>query len=151
MSSAAAAVAGPARQRCAQKMTLKSNLPEFVTESFHRSKPLLTDLMELGVLAVPFSTDGNTPDLRFDETDDDDADDAAAFFFIARCAELNCSCRYLSLRPDSRVRGSDVGYPPWQAFVAQLPPVKGMWSDLLNGMDGRVSPWASNRPWRAGS
>ncbi|BAF19156.1 Os06g0235500, partial [Oryza sativa Japonica Group] len=58
---------------------------------------------------------------------------------------------YLSLRPDSRVRGSDVGYPPWQAFVAQLPPVKGMWSDLLNGMDGRVSPWASNRPWRAGS
>uniref|UniRef100_A0A0E0HN73 Uncharacterized protein n=1 Tax=Oryza nivara TaxID=4536 RepID=A0A0E0HN73_ORYNI len=146
-----AAVAGPARQRCAQKITLKSNLPEFVTESFHRSKPLLTDLMELGVLAVPFSTDGNTPDLRFDETDDDDADDAAAFFFKKQANVSPDSPVYLSLRPDSRVRGSDVGYPPWQAFVAQLPPVKGMWSDLLNGMDGRVSPWASNRPWRAGS
>jgi hypothetical protein len=46
--------------------------------------------------------------------------------------------RYLSLRMDGRVRGSGVGYPPWQAFVAQLPPVKGMWSGLLDGMDGRV-------------
>ncbi|EEC80290.1 hypothetical protein OsI_22302 [Oryza sativa Indica Group] len=120
-------------------MTLKSNLPEFVTESFHRSKPLLTDLMELGVLAVPFSTDGNTPDLRLLDGQKKQANVSPD------------SPVYLSLRPDSRVRGSDVGYPPWQAFVAQLPPVKGMWSDLLNGMDGRVSPWASNRPWRAGS
>lgn len=46
--------------------------------------------------------------------------------------------RYLSLRMDGRVRGSGVGYPPWNAFVAQLPPVKGMWSGLLDGMDGRV-------------
>ncbi|CAM8928053.1 unnamed protein product [Rhodiola kirilowii] len=45
---------------------------------------------------------------------------------------------YLSLRMDGRVRGSGVGYPPWNAFVAQLPPVKGMWSGLLDGMDGRV-------------
>lgn len=47
-------------------------------------------------------------------------------------------CRYLSLRMDGRVRGSGVGYPPWNAFVVQLPPVKGMWSGLLDGMDGRV-------------
>lgn len=46
--------------------------------------------------------------------------------------------RYLSLRMDGRVRGSGVGYPPWQAFVAQLPQVKGMWSGLFDGMDGRV-------------
>jgi len=39
---------------------------------------------------------------------------------------------------DGRVRASGVGYPPWQAFVAQLPPVKGMWTGLLDGMDGRV-------------
>ena len=45
---------------------------------------------------------------------------------------------YLSLRLDGRVRGSGVGYPPWNAFVAQLPPVKGLWSGLLDGMDGRV-------------
>jgi hypothetical protein len=47
-------------------------------------------------------------------------------------------CRYLSLRLDGRVRGSGVGYPPWQAFVAQLPPVKGMWTGLFDGFDGRV-------------
>lgn len=46
--------------------------------------------------------------------------------------------RYLSLRLDGRVRGSGVGYPPWQAFVAQLPPAKGIWTGLLDGMDGRV-------------
>ncbi|KAK4407295.1 hypothetical protein Sango_0310500 [Sesamum angolense] len=45
---------------------------------------------------------------------------------------------YLSLRMDGRVRGSGVGYPPWNAFVVQLPPVKGIWSGLLDGMDGRV-------------
>ncbi|XP_039020369.1 protein LOW PSII ACCUMULATION 1, chloroplastic-like [Hibiscus syriacus] len=45
---------------------------------------------------------------------------------------------YLSLRLDGRVRGRGVGYPPWNAFVAQLPPVKGLWSGLLDGMDGRV-------------
>lgn len=45
---------------------------------------------------------------------------------------------YMSLRMDGRVRGSGVGYPPWNAFVAQLPPVKGIWSGLLDGMDGRV-------------
>lgn len=47
-------------------------------------------------------------------------------------------CRYISLRLDGRVRGSGIGYPPWNAFVAQLPPVKGMWSGLLDGFDGRV-------------
>lgn len=45
---------------------------------------------------------------------------------------------YMSLRMDGRVRGSGVGYPPWNAFVAQLPPLKGMWSGVLDGMDGRV-------------
>ncbi|EPS72224.1 hypothetical protein M569_02532 [Genlisea aurea] len=45
---------------------------------------------------------------------------------------------YLSLRMDGRVRGSGVGYPPWNALVIQLPPVGGIWSGLLDGMDGRV-------------
>ncbi|KAJ1416838.1 Protein LOW PSII ACCUMULATION 1-like [Sesbania bispinosa] len=45
---------------------------------------------------------------------------------------------YLSLRMDGRVRGSGVGYPPWNAIVAQLPPIKGIWTGLLDGMDGRV-------------
>ncbi|XP_002987350.2 protein LOW PSII ACCUMULATION 1, chloroplastic [Selaginella moellendorffii] len=45
---------------------------------------------------------------------------------------------YLSLRMDGRVRGSGVGFPPWSALVAQLPPVSGMWRGALDGMDGRV-------------
>lgn len=49
------------------------------------------------------------------------------------------SDRYLSLRLDGRVRGSGVGYPPWNAFVAQLPPQKGLWLGLFDGMDGRVN------------
>ncbi|KAI9085848.1 hypothetical protein K1719_032262 [Acacia pycnantha] len=48
------------------------------------------------------------------------------------------SSEYLSLRLDGRVRGSGVGYPPWNALVAQLPPAKGIWSGLLDGMDGRI-------------
>lgn len=60
-------------------------------------------------------------------------------FFQTRVVVLTVSmCRYLSLRLDGRVRGSGVGYPPWNAFVAQLPPVKGIWTGLLDGMDGRV-------------
>ncbi|BAS89992.1 protein LOW PSII ACCUMULATION 1, chloroplastic isoform X1 [Oryza sativa Japonica Group] len=133
----------------------------FVTESFRRSKPFLKDLMERGVLVVPFSTDGNAPDLQFDEADEEEEEAAAAAGKMKRrlwqltpvytsewakwldeqkkLANVSPdSPVYLSLRLDGRVRGSGVGYPPWQAFVAQLPPVKGMWSGLLDGMDGRV-------------
>mmetsp|Transcript_4400 Transcript_4400/g.7255 ORF Transcript_4400/g.7255 Transcript_4400/m.7255 type:complete len:308 (+) Transcript_4400:2-925(+) len=45
---------------------------------------------------------------------------------------------YVSLRKDGRVRGSGKGCPPWEVLVAQLPPDDGMWSGLLDGMDGRV-------------
>uniref|UniRef100_A0A0D9ZMX8 Protein LOW PSII ACCUMULATION 1, chloroplastic n=1 Tax=Oryza glumipatula TaxID=40148 RepID=A0A0D9ZMX8_9ORYZ len=119
------------------------------------------DLMERGVLVVPFSTDGNAPDLQFDEADEEEEEAAAAAGKMKRrlwqltpvytsewakwlddqkkLANVSPdSPVYLSLRLDGRVRGSGVGYPPWQAFVAQLPPVKGMWSGLLDGMDGRV-------------
>uniref|UniRef100_A0A0D9W6X7 Uncharacterized protein n=1 Tax=Leersia perrieri TaxID=77586 RepID=A0A0D9W6X7_9ORYZ len=133
---------------------------EFVTESFRRSKPFLKELMERGVLVVPFSTDGNSPDLQFDEADEEEDDGGEAGKMKRRIWQLTPvyitewakwlddqkklanvppdSPVYLSLRLDGRVRGSGVGYPPWQAFVAQLPPVKGMWSGLLDGMDGRV-------------
>ncbi|XP_006652492.1 protein LOW PSII ACCUMULATION 1, chloroplastic isoform X2 [Oryza brachyantha] len=143
------------------RLVIVAGPAEFVTESFRRSKPFLKDLMERGVLVVPFPTDGNTPDLQFVETDDDNDDGGGAPGKMKRrlwqltpvyAAEWSKwlddqkklanvpsdSPVYLSLRLDGRVRGSGVGYPPWQAFVAQLPPVKGMWSGLLDGMDGRV-------------
>ncbi|CAL5031136.1 unnamed protein product [Urochloa decumbens] len=141
---------------------------DFVAESFRRSQPLLRELAERAVLAVPFVTDGNAPELRLDGDEEDGADDDglarrskrlwqltpvyttewAHFFVPGDCRWLDDQKKlagvppdspvYLSLRMDGRVRGSGVGYPPWQAFVAQLPPVKGMWSGLLDGMDGRV-------------
>lgn len=65
---------------------------------------------------------------------------AVSLHFIASwsCIMFGPTFRYLSLRLDGRVRGSGVGYPPWNAFVAQLPPVKGLWSGLFDGFDGRV-------------
>lgn len=45
---------------------------EFVAESFRRSQPLLRELAERAVLAVPFATDGNTPELRIDGGGDED-------------------------------------------------------------------------------
>ncbi|RLM73544.1 protein LOW PSII ACCUMULATION 1, chloroplastic isoform X2 [Panicum miliaceum] len=130
---------------------------EFVAESFRRSQPLLRELAERAVLAVPFATDGNTPELRLDEGGVDDDDLARRSRRLWQLTPVYTtewaqwlddqkklagvppdSPVYLSLRMDGRVRGSGVGYPPWQAFVAQLPPVKGMWSGLLDGMDGRV-------------
>uniref|UniRef100_A0A0E0LQ75 Uncharacterized protein n=1 Tax=Oryza punctata TaxID=4537 RepID=A0A0E0LQ75_ORYPU len=77
------------------------------------------------------------PDVRFDETNTDD--EAAG-----KIVDLD--------RFYSHVHGSDIGYSPWQAFVAQLASaVNGMWSGLLDEMDRRVSPWPSRRPWRVGS
>ncbi|PAN39002.1 hypothetical protein GQ55_7G204900 [Panicum hallii var. hallii] len=134
---------------------------EFVAESFRRSQPLLRELAERAVLAVPFATDGNAPELRLDGAGEggvDDDDDLARRsrrlwqltpVYTTEWAQWLDDQKklagvppdspvYLSLRMDGRVRGSGVGYPPWQAFVAQLPPVKGMWSGLLDGMDGRV-------------
>jgi hypothetical protein len=46
--------------------------------------------------------------------------------------------QYVSLRKDGRVRGSGMGSPPWAIMAAQLPPEEGIWTGLLDGMDGRV-------------
>ncbi|XP_062185865.1 protein LOW PSII ACCUMULATION 1, chloroplastic isoform X2 [Phragmites australis] len=146
------------------RLVIVAGPAEFVAESFRRSQPFLRELAERAVLAVPFATDGNTLELRFDEgereeKDGDDKDDIVAKksrrlwqltpVYTAEWAQWLDDQKklagvppdspvYLSLRMDGRVRGSGVGYPPWQAFVAQLPPVKGMWSGLFDGMDGRV-------------
>lgn len=141
------------------RLVIVAGPAEFVAESFRRSQPLLRELAERAVLAVPFATDGSTPELRLDGGDEDGVDDDVARrskrlwqltpVYTTEWAQWlddqkklagvpSDSPVYLSLRMDGRVRGSGVGYPPWQAFVAQLPPVKGMWSGLLDGMDGRV-------------
>ncbi|OIW18272.1 hypothetical protein TanjilG_10270 [Lupinus angustifolius] len=128
----------------------------YVTESFKLSEPLTESLLDRGVLVVPFVTDGNLPTLEFEESEELKPPGARrkrlwqlAPVFISEWSEWidqqkkmagvsSESPVYLSLRLDGRVRGSGVGYPPWNALVAQLPPVKGMWTGLLDGFDGRV-------------
>ncbi|KAK7373569.1 hypothetical protein VNO80_06984 [Phaseolus coccineus] len=125
----------------------------FVTESFKRSEPFTESLLDRGVLVVPLVTDGNSPALEFEETEEL-ARRRKRLWQLApvytnewsgwldeqkKLAGVPCdSPVYLSLRMDGRVRGSGVGYPPWNALVAQLPSVKGIWTGLLDGMDGRV-------------
>lgn len=128
----------------------------FIREAFQRSKPFTESLLERGVLVVPFVTDGNSLDLAFEESEEttENATKQKRLWQISpvyvnewsqwlddqkKLAGISSdSPVYLSLRMDGRVRGSGVGYPPWNAFVAQIPPVKGIWSGLLDGMDGRV-------------
>lgn len=127
----------------------------FISESFKQSQPFTERLLERGVLVVPFATDGNLPSFEFEESDETGNSPKRKRLwqlspvYVAEWSKWLEEQKklagvspespvYLSLRMDGRVRGSGVGYPPWNAFVAQLPPVKGMWSGLLDGMDGRV-------------
>ncbi|KAL6217664.1 hypothetical protein ACLB2K_010881 [Fragaria x ananassa] len=128
----------------------------FITESFKFSEPFTEGLVERGVLVVPFATDGNSPSFEFDESEEskDFTSKRKRLWQLTpvivsewtnwldeqkKLAGVSSdSPVYISLRLDGRVRGSGRGYPPWNAFVAQLPPVKGMWSGLLDGFDGRV-------------
>ncbi|ESQ54369.1 hypothetical protein EUTSA_v10025669mg [Eutrema salsugineum] len=130
---------------------------DYIEEAFKRSREFTQGLVERGVVVVAYATDGNSPVLELDETDTDDEEMSQRRRRLWRVAPVivsdwerwldeqkklagvsSDSPVYLSLRLDGRVRGSGVGYPPWQAFVAQLPPVKGIWTGLLDGMDGRV-------------
>ncbi|KAH7577741.1 hypothetical protein JRO89_XS01G0293200 [Xanthoceras sorbifolium] len=128
----------------------------FITESFKRSEPFTESLLERGVLVVSFATDGNAPSFEFEESEETKEITTKrkrlwqlAPVYVSEWSKWLDEQKksagvspespvYLSLRLDGRVRGSGVGYPPWNALVAQLPPVKGMWSGLLDGMDGRV-------------
>ncbi|PPR90196.1 hypothetical protein GOBAR_AA30482 [Gossypium barbadense] len=138
------------------RLVICSGPASFILESFKLSEPFTESLLERGVLVVPFATDGNSPSLDFDESEDmkEITEKRKRLWQLApvyvsewtewldeqkKLAGISPeSPVYLSLRLDGRVRGSGVGYPPWNALVAQLPPVKGLWSGLLDGMDGRV-------------
>ncbi|KAH1129027.1 hypothetical protein J1N35_000405 [Gossypium stocksii] len=138
------------------RLVICSGPASFILESFKLSEPFTESLLERGVLVVPFSTDGNSPSLDSDESEDmkEITEKRKRLWQLApvyvsewtewldeqkKLAGISPeSPVYLSLRLDGRVRGSGVGYPPWNALVAQLPPVKGLWSGLLDGMDGRV-------------
>ncbi|GAB2281897.1 hypothetical protein Dimus_016461 [Dionaea muscipula] len=130
----------------------------FIKESYKLSEPYTEGLLDRAVLVVPFATDGELPSFEFQENQDLELEELTKRrrrvwqllpVFVSEWSKWldeqkklsnvsSDSPVYMSLRMDGRVRGSGVGYPPWNAFVAQLPPVKGLWSGLLDGMDGRV-------------
>nr|CAD1819018.1 unnamed protein product [Ananas comosus var. bracteatus] len=135
------------------RLVILAGPASFLADCFKRSKPFTDALIERGVLVVPFSVDGSAPTFEFDDEELVEEKKRRLWQLTPtltnewakwideqkRLANVaNDSPVYLSLRMDGRVRGSGVGYPPWNAFVAQLPPVKGIWSGLLDGMDGRV-------------
>lgn len=138
------------------RLVIVAGPASFIEESFKSSEPFTEGLLERGVLVVPFATDGNPPGFEFEESEEmkDLISKRKRLWQLApvyltewskwideqkKLANVSSeSPVYLSLRMDGRVRGSGVGYPPWNAFVAQLPPVKGIWSGVLDGMDGRV-------------
>ncbi|KAH9785038.1 LOW PSII ACCUMULATION-like protein [Citrus sinensis] len=138
------------------RLVICSGPASYIMESFKRSEPFTESLLERGVLVVSFTTDGNIPSFEFEESEEmkEFTRKRKRLWQLTpvyvsewskwldeqkRTAGISPeSPVYLSLRLDGRVRGSGVGYPPWNAFVAQLPPVKGIWSGLLDGMDGRV-------------
>ncbi|XP_010906935.1 protein LOW PSII ACCUMULATION 1, chloroplastic isoform X2 [Elaeis guineensis] len=136
------------------RLVILAGPASYIAESFRRSRPFSDSLLERGVLVVPFRTDASTP-FQFEGNDEEMIVDKKRRLWQLRPVYTSewanwideqkklanvspDSPVYLSLRLDGRVRGSGVGYPPWNAFVAQLPPVKGIWSGLLDGMDGRV-------------
>lgn len=52
------------------RLVLVSGPSSFISESFKLSEPFTESLLERGVLAVPFSTDGELPDFEFDDSED---------------------------------------------------------------------------------
>ncbi|KAK3193395.1 hypothetical protein Dsin_024705 [Dipteronia sinensis] len=114
----------------------------FITESFKLSEPFTESLLERGVLVVSFATDGNAPSFQFEESEEmkEITTKRMRLWQLApvyvsewfkwldeqkKLAGVSVeSPVYISLRLDGRVRGSGVGYPPWNAFVAQLPSSK---------------------------
>ncbi|MCO5614537.1 hypothetical protein L7F22_068820 [Adiantum nelumboides] len=132
----------------------------FLEEACRASEPYFLKLVERGVAVISFATDGQVPNLNFssDAMLKDKSEGASIEVeklwrgvpiyttewtrWLTEQKQLASvpadSPVYLSLRLDGRVRGSGTGLPPWGAFVAQLPPMKGMWSGVLDGMDGRI-------------
>lgn len=53
------------------RLVILAGPASFIEESFNRSKPFTEGLVERGILAVPFATDGENFDLEFEESDEE--------------------------------------------------------------------------------
>ncbi|KAJ9534593.1 hypothetical protein QJQ45_022187 [Haematococcus lacustris] len=129
-----------------------------VGDALAAAEPFKAELVRRGVLVVPlpiYEANGEAgmdppgrEDLRWRATPT--RLDAWRDWFAAQLVGSKAVPErglYISLRKDGRVRGSGMGCPPWGQLAAQLPPEEGksgegqgggIWTGLLDGMDGRV-------------
>lgn len=147
------------------RLVIMVGTKEHIEEGFRQAEPLKNELLERGVMIVPFckgvsNVSSKTGQQQNFGTVKEDMQKVLSLGegdkkFIAtpiytnewakwlkdQMALANVSDDkpvYLSLRLDGRVRGSGVGFPPFKALSLQLPPQTGMWAGPLDGMDGRV-------------
>ncbi|CAM6104727.1 unnamed protein product [Calypogeia fissa] len=147
------------------RIVIISGSGEFIKDAFQRAEPFKEDLLERGVLVVSYSLDGALPSSEPTSSTTQQGAGSVAVQEQPKVAAterwtatpiytsewsrwLNAQKKlanvskdkpvYISLRLDGRVRGSGVGYPPWERFAVQLPPMTGMWKGPLDGMDGRI-------------
>ncbi|KAL3678814.1 hypothetical protein R1sor_021770 [Riccia sorocarpa] len=148
------------------RIVIVSGPTSYVQEALDKGEQLREELLERGVLVVPYPTDG--PRLSSQPTSSSVQQNSGSTAAIQEQTVVTPTSRwlanpiytaewtrwlkeqkklanlaedksvYISLRLDGRVRGSGVSLPPWKAFVAQLPPMKGIWKGPLDGMDGRI-------------
>eukprot|EP00249_Psilotum_nudum_P010227 c22411_g1_i1 orf=788-1864(+) len=149
------------------RLVIVAGPASYIEEAYKSGVPFISDLVERGVLVVPYCTDGTVPRLQHFTSDLDiqggqasqysNSEKTSQAWKLWRAVPIYTSewARwlreqkqlasvpddkpvYLSLRMDGRIRGSGIGFPPWSALVAQLPPVKGFWGGALDGFDGRL-------------
>ncbi|KAL2614125.1 hypothetical protein R1flu_025817 [Riccia fluitans] len=148
------------------RIVIVSGSTSYVEQALEQGEQLRDELLERGVLVVPYPTDG--PPLSSQPASSPVQQNSGSVAAVKEQTMVTPTSRwranpiyttewarwlneqkeianlsedksvYISLRLDGRVRGSGVGLPPWKAFVAQLPPMKGIWKGPLDGMDGRI-------------
>ncbi|OAE20560.1 hypothetical protein AXG93_3873s1180 [Marchantia polymorpha subsp. ruderalis] len=148
------------------RIVIVSGTTAYVEEALKQGEELREELLERGVLVVPYPTDGVLSTSEPAPSSTQQSFDSGVAVQEQRAVTPTSRWKanpiytnewarwlneqkkianvsedksvYISLRLDGRVRGSGVGLPPWKAFVAQLPPMKGIWKGPLDGMDGRI-------------
>ncbi|CAH9132881.1 unnamed protein product, partial [Cuscuta epithymum] len=113
------------------RLVILAGPSSFISECFKLSEPFTDSLVERGVLVVPFASDANMPNFEFDENEQMKEKNARrkrlwqlSPVYVTNWTKwineqknlANISPEspvYLLLRMDGRVRGSGVGYPPW--------------------------------------
>lgn len=151
--------------RGSARLVILAGPGSYIEEAFKQSEPYKQDLLDRGVLVAAYATDGASF-ADYSSVSSSNKQDSSESNQSVAVADLEKKWRatpiytsewgrwiddqkklanvppdqpvYVSLRLDGRVRGSGIGIPSWKAMSVQLPPIKGIWGGVFDGMDGRV-------------